>query len=88
MHEGKARMDEQRRALRLGGAQRPSRRSNGRPGKILPGVAIVQQRVRLLPGHVDVDISGRGSGAVNREQCAQLGRRSSKGHGHGDRCAS
>ena len=56
VHEGEACVDKDRGIARAGSANRAARSGQRFAGEILPGVPIVQQCVRLLPGNVDVDI--------------------------------
>jgi hypothetical protein len=83
MHEGKARVDEHRRAVRSGRAHRAARSGKRGSGEIFPGVPVVQQRVRLLPGNVDVEVLGAARPSPPREDATQFGARSGDRHVHG-----
>jgi hypothetical protein len=44
-----------------------------RVGEVFPGVAVVQQTIRLLPGKVDVDVFGCARRTPPREDATQFG---------------
>ena len=83
MHEGEARVDEHRRAVGLRRADGAARSGQRDAAEVLPGVAVVQQGVRLLSGNVDVDVPGRARRALSREYSTQLRTRSGYGQFHG-----
>jgi len=83
MHEGEARVNEHRRAVRSGRAHRAAGSGQRRAGEAFPSVAIVQQAVRPLPGKVNVDVFGRAHLVPRRENATQFGARSGDRYFHG-----
>lgn len=85
-------MDQHLRLARLGRVQCAARASQHLVGEILPGMAIVQQTVRLLSDHVELDVRDGTCGHALREDGAQFAVQSGDGGIHGvwalERCVA
>lgn len=83
MHESEARVDEHGRAVDSSRAHRAPRSGQRRMSEVLPGMAVVQQTVRLLSGKVEVDASVCARHRLPREDPTEFGTRAGDRYVHG-----
>ena len=84
-HESEAGVDQECRVGRACGPDGPTSCAQRRARKVLPRLPVMQQRVRLLSGEVDVDATAATFYRLLRENAVQLNTHTGDGQIHSNR---